>query len=93
MIPNGNRNSWSNSNRSNTLPHNQSGKGNRNSQSHSKQNLPNNTSNNHIPKPILTPITEQNFIDKPFSLAKGNNMELVRRILCRRKGWGEVQNN
>lgn len=56
MLPNSNRNVRANSNRSNTLPHNQTGKNNRNSQSHSKQNLPTNISNNNIQKPILAPI-------------------------------------
>lgn len=73
MFSNINKSSRANNNRSNTLPYNNSQKNNRSSQSHSKQNANNNGSSNHIPKPILTPIIEQNMVDKPYYLGKGNN--------------------
>lgn len=39
---------------------------------------------------ILTPISEQLGGDKCFYVGKGNNAELITRILLRRKGWKEV---
>lgn len=41
----------------------------------------------------LTPITEQSSIERPYYLGKGNNHEIVKKVLERRKGWGEVSNN
>lgn len=41
---------------------------------------------------LLTPITEQIVYERPYFLGKGNNHELIRRVLNKRKGWGEVVN-
>lgn len=36
----------------------------------------------------LAPIAEQSVIEKPYYLGRGNNHEVIKRVLERRKGWG-----
>ena len=97
MFSNPNRSNrlHTNSIRSNTPQHNQVNKNNRMSQSQNKSAVNSNpvANNNSSVKTNLSPIVELNQIEKPYYLGKGNNHEVIKRILSRRKGWGEMGQN
>lgn len=79
----------SNSKRSNTPQHYQTQIQQRPSQSQAKPQV----QQNFVASVILPPISEQSEFEKPYYIGKGNNQELIKRILCRRKGWKEVSAN
>lgn len=77
----------SSSHRSNTPQHSQTQKPQRASHSVSRPIVP----VQPVSNVILTPISEQ--FEKPYYLGKGNNHELIKLVLNRRKGWKEVGGN
>ena len=78
------------STRSTTPQHNHKNNSVRISQSQSKPQQPVIILNQPS---LLSPIAEQMAIDHPYYLGRGNNHEVIKRVIETRKGWGEVSSN